>query len=363
MASPTHAARKLRKVVFQARTFMGPYTMRTHRQLGRALRRRLLARPRPPISVVLGITRACQCRCVHCFVDNDPKVPAMDTAQLRGVLDQLARWGVLKVVFFGGEPTLRADLFPLMEHASGLGLRVGLNTNGLLVDRAFAARAAALRISNVQLSLDSPDPARHDALRGHPGSFDRALAALAALRERRIPVMISTYATRQGVRSGDLARLVALARERDATGVTILPTVLAGGFREAEQRRLEPSDLRAIFALADPTFVFLEDTWDEERPAGRRCMCARKDVLYVSPEGEVQACPSIPISFGNVLQDPLERIAAWMWRDPLFSQPNGSCDGCIVNDPTFRSQRLDPMGDALLERRYQGRPVDWLGRS
>ena len=350
-------ARNLRKSVFQARTFMGPFDLGTSRQGARMLRARLGAGPRPPISVVLAVTRACQCRCVHCFVSDDPLDSPMDTATLRGVLDQLARWGVLKVVFFGGEPTLRPDLVSLMEHARSRGLRVGLSTNGLRVDRTFARRLAELRVSNVQLSLDSPDRARHDALRKHSGAFDAALSALAELRRVGVPVMISTYATRQGVRSGELARLVALARAEGASGVTILPTVLAGSFMDARDQVLEPLDVRVIFDLADPEFVFLEDTWDEDRPAGRRCMCARKDVLYIAPEGEVQPCPSIPISFGNVLESPLEAVASWMWQDPLFDQQGGACDGCIVNDPAFRQDRLEPIGGALLERRYQGRPV------
>ena len=62
-----------------------------------------------PISVQLDITYRCNERCVHCYLDHDDH-GEMTTAEIKGVLDQLAEAGVFFLTFSGGEVFLRRDL-------------------------------------------------------------------------------------------------------------------------------------------------------------------------------------------------------------------------------------------------------------
>lgn len=350
----------VRKTAFQVRTFFGPVTRRNSVQMARFGFKRMVRREHVAASVVLSVTRACMCKCVHCFVSDQEIDERLDTDRVIGMIDELAAWGVLKIQFFGGEPTMRPDLFQLMRHATSRGLRIGLSTNGILLDRAYVDELHRIGLSNVQLSLDSADRRAHDALRRYPGCYDLALRAVAELRRVDIPVMISTYATHKNVNNGDLVRLIQLARDIGATGITILPAVLAGAFEGAERAQLTDQDMRTIYALGDPTFVFLEDTYTQDNPVERKCVCAKKEVFYISPEGEVQPCPAIPVSFGNAHEGSIRAAADHMWSDEMFHRTNTSVDGCVINDPWFRDKNLSGLKGAVLQRRYAGMSEDEL---
>src|SRR6187551_3298867 len=124
------------------------------------------ARERRPI-VVWNLTRTCNLKCVHCYTDSAAmKYPdELTTDQCRAVLDDLAAFNVPAVLFSGGEPLVRKDLFELAAHARLLGLHVVLSTNGTLIDRTTAERFVALKFAYIGISLDSATPAVHDDFR------------------------------------------------------------------------------------------------------------------------------------------------------------------------------------------------------
>ena len=78
------------------------------------------ASERRPI-VVWNITRACNLRCVHCYNDSGMgKVcNEVSNAEAKAVLDDLSEFGVPSVLFSGGEPLIRSDLFDLIGYAVG----------------------------------------------------------------------------------------------------------------------------------------------------------------------------------------------------------------------------------------------------
>lgn len=134
------------------------------------------AKSRRPI-VVWNLTRTCNLKCVHCYTSSESvKYPGeLSTDQCKAVLEDLAQFGVPAVLFSGGEPLVRNDLFELAEYARGLGLHVVLSTNGTLIDRAIADRFVQLKFAYIGISLDSAIPAVHDKFRGVEGAFQRTM--------------------------------------------------------------------------------------------------------------------------------------------------------------------------------------------
>mgnify|MGYP000507138596 CR=1 FL=1 len=134
------------------------------------------AKDRRPI-VVWNLTRTCNLKCIHCYTDSEAvKYPdELSTDQCKAVLDDLADFGVPAVLFSGGEPLVRPDLFELAEYARGRNLHVVLSTNGTLIDRATAERFAQLKFAYIGISLDSASPEVHDEFRGAKGAFDRTM--------------------------------------------------------------------------------------------------------------------------------------------------------------------------------------------
>src|SRR6476661_846225 len=134
------------------------------------------ARERRPI-VVWNLTRTCNLKCVHCYTASEArKYPGeIDTAKAKEVLDDLADFKVPAVLFSGGEPLVRPDLFELAAYARSRGLHVVLSTNGTLITKEVAQKLKDLEFAYVGISLDSAIPAVHDEFRGAKGAFERTM--------------------------------------------------------------------------------------------------------------------------------------------------------------------------------------------
>lgn len=134
------------------------------------------AKDRRPI-VVWNLTRTCNLRCIHCYTDSAAKryPNELTTEQCKTVLDDLAEFQVPAVLFSGGEPLVRSDIYDLAAYARDRGLHVVLSTNGTLIDRQVAQRLKDLKFAYVGISLDSAIPQVHDEFRGMKGAFHKTM--------------------------------------------------------------------------------------------------------------------------------------------------------------------------------------------
>jgi radical SAM protein with 4Fe4S-binding SPASM domain len=134
------------------------------------------AKDRRPI-VVWNLTRTCNLKCVHCYTNSEAqKYPdELTTEQCKVVLDDLAAFKVPAVLFSGGEPLVRPDVFELAQYARNLGLHVVLSTNGTLINEDTAKGFVDLGFAYIGISLDSAIPAVHDKFRGMEGAFERTM--------------------------------------------------------------------------------------------------------------------------------------------------------------------------------------------
>jgi radical SAM protein with 4Fe4S-binding SPASM domain len=140
------------------------------------MRKARSAKERRPI-VVWNLTRTCNLKCQHCYTDSENKRYAgeLSTDECKKVLDDLAAFKVPAVLFSGGEPLTRPDIFELAAYARSLGLHVVLSTNGTLIDREAAQRLKDLQFAYVGISLDSAFPEVHDRFRGMEGAFEKTM--------------------------------------------------------------------------------------------------------------------------------------------------------------------------------------------
>ena len=112
----------------------------------------------------------------------EPPSPARSREALLPDLRAARDQGARRVLFSGGEPTLRRDLLLLVRAARRLGLGVGLATNGrtLIYPRLREALLTA-GVDHLRISLHAATAAVHDRMVGVPGAFAQTLAALRAL--------------------------------------------------------------------------------------------------------------------------------------------------------------------------------------
>ena len=129
--------------------------------------------------VVYNCTARCNLRCLHCYSYSETECAGteLSTYQAKKVLSQLTEVNCPVVLFSGGEPLLRSDLFKLLAEAKRLGLRTVLSSNGTLIDPATAGRLADVGVSYVGISIDGTE-AFHDKFRQVPGCFKTAMKGI-----------------------------------------------------------------------------------------------------------------------------------------------------------------------------------------
>ncbi len=145
-------------------------------------------------SIELAITYACQAKCRKCYAAklNDGKRRYLTVEQIRGIIDQAMRLGLIHVNLTGGEPSLRKDLLEVVKACRPDRLVVSMVTNTLALSRERMRELKEAGLNTIQISLDSAERRIHDQSRGVPGCYDKALAAAAWAREFGINLCFST---------------------------------------------------------------------------------------------------------------------------------------------------------------------------
>lgn len=138
------------------------------------------AAERRPVTV-WNVTRTCNLRCIHCYTDSDSRKYSgeLTTEEGKILIRDLANFQIPALLFSGGEPLARHDLFELVEYARSLGIRPTLSTNGTLISEETAQRIKEAGFTYVGISLDGIGEI-NDKFRGVDGAFDRAVRGFKA---------------------------------------------------------------------------------------------------------------------------------------------------------------------------------------
>jgi len=131
--------------------------------------------------VVLNVTAKCNLRCIHCYADvdstSDTLAQELSTGEIKGLIDELAEIKTPVLLFSGGEPLLRKDIFGLASYASKKGVRCSLSTNGTLITEEVADKLKRSGFDYVGVSIDGLEET-NDFFRGKKNAFKQALEGL-----------------------------------------------------------------------------------------------------------------------------------------------------------------------------------------
>ena len=138
------------------------------------------AAERRPVTV-WNVTRTCNLRCIHCYTDSEARKYSgeLTTEEGKALIRDLSAFQIPALLFSGGEPLARPDLFELVAHARSLGLRPTLSTNGTLINDDTAKKIKEAGFTYVGISLDGIGEI-NDRFRGVDGAFDRAVRGFKA---------------------------------------------------------------------------------------------------------------------------------------------------------------------------------------
>ena len=146
---------------------------------------------RLPMNLTFSVTNRCNSRCKTCHIHQN-KSEELGLDEWRQVFQSLGK-APFWTTFSGGEPFLRSDFFELVrslcEHCRPS--VINIPTNGLLSDPIpavvkqitdYCRRAQII----INVSLDGIGE-NHDAIRGVPGNYEKALQTLKDLKRLTAP--------------------------------------------------------------------------------------------------------------------------------------------------------------------------------
>ncbi|HEY1204982.1 MAG: TIGR04053 family radical SAM/SPASM domain-containing protein [Bryobacteraceae bacterium] len=288
-----------------------------------------------PFLVIWEVTRACDLACLHCRASADPSRHPLELSTEEGfrLLDTVREFGDPIMIFTGGDPLKRPDLFPLLEHSVGLGLRttVSPSPTPLLTREAIAGFKQA-GVARISISVDGWDAASHDDFRQVPGSFGRAMLALEEAQRIGLSTQINTTVSRHNWKHLDeIADMV------DRLGCDMWDIFfLVPTGRGASQAELDAAEFEQVFAFlyerskrsraviktteAMHYRRYLMQRHKEEVGAAVRGhpgenplnkmagINSGRGFVFISRTGEIYPSGFLPISSGNVRRDSLVEV-------------------------------------------------------
>ena len=315
-----------------------------------------------PFIAIWEVTQACDLACVHCRASAQPERDAREltTAEGKALIDQIAAMKTPVFVLTGGDPIKRPDLFELIAHAQGVGVRVSLTPSATpLLTREVIVRLKEAGLARLAVSMDGACAATHDAFRGLSGSFAKTLDAVRWAGEVGLPVQINTTFSRRNI--GEIDAIVSLMETLKLTLWSVfflVPTgrgklndlLNADEFEEVFAKIYDLSkkasfDIKTTEAQHYRRFVLQQKV--RERRAGTASAVTEKiadeigrapqglndgkGFVFVSHLGDVFPSGFMPLAAGNIRQQGLETIYR---ESPVFqalrdvSKLEGKCGAC-----------------------------------
>ncbi len=299
-----------------------------------SFRAALLAKTAPqrlPDTVTFELTYGCNLRCVHCFNPTHRAHPhELNTSEVCGILDQLTAFGIMTVVFSGGEPSLRPDVAAILRHARRRGLLMQLLTNATRVTPSFAALLEEIGLEQICVSIYGATAASYERMTGVLGSYAAFREGLAHLASTNAPVVVRMPVTTLNSHEVDACRQLAVDHGfKFQYCLDVTPRVT--GDLAPLQYRLPPEEKIRIDRIMMGTESMLHEEATCAPSSFIDCACG-KTRFAISPYGEMNLCTAFPIPRYSLRDGTVAEGWEVLKRTVDEARPNGryECLSCTV---------------------------------
>ncbi len=320
------------------------------------------------------LTRRCNLSCSHCRASskNAPYAGELNTAEAFGLIDEIVSFSKPVIILTGGEPLLREDIFEIARYGKSKGLTLVMAPNGTLLNDQNIEKIITSGIKRISVSLDAPDAASHDRLRGVPGAFDRAVEGIGRARKAGLEFQINTTVTKRNI--SFILKIVQLAKDLGAKAHHIFLLVPTGRGKDmaseeltaqeyedtlnllAKQKKAPSLEIKVTCA---PHFnrILLQGKLDDISSLRDRGCMAAKGFCFISHIGDLQPCGYLEVKCGNVREQGFKK--AWL-DSPVFNslrdwpKYKGKCGTCGFRAVCggCRARAFAKYGDYLREEPY-----------
>lgn len=280
------------------------------------------------------VTRSCNLACKHCRAEAhlEPYEGELSNAEAKALIDTFPEVGTPIIIFTGGDPMMRPDVYELMRYATDKGLRCVMSPNGTLITPETAVLIREAGVKRCSISIDGPDAASHDDFRGVPGAFDASMRGIRHLKEAGLEFQINTTVTRANL--GSFRQIFDLCERLGAAAwhiFLLVPTgraaklgaevITAGEYEDVlnwfyDFRKTTKMHLKATCA---PHYyrIMRQRAREEGVPvtpenfgldAMTRGCLGGTGFCFISHVGQVQPCGYLELDCGNVRDTPFPEI-------------------------------------------------------
>ncbi len=320
-----------------------------------------------PLMVWLELTRACNLRCPHCFVEGGAaRAGELPTERILALLDEWAEMGVFSVILTGGEPTIHPDFLTIVNHAHALGFVVGIATNAMPVTERMLAHIPR---DDIIISV-SIDQLHGQGQRKQQSDFEYVTRKVLMMQEAGFNTSIMTTTSSSNVQS--LHEIITWAVKHDIS-LRSVPFVAMG------RGQLNKTLLNAVSdAEAAARFWIAEEEWERVRDpklglcagkvfnflltmvyATRRCMSGR-GLAYVNSNGDVYPCSTCSgnkvLLAGSVAWDSFAEVwdGPWDIRAITWDTFANTCQGCPLAERRYFCTGRCPGSSSVINGRLDG---------
>ncbi len=322
---------------------------------------------------VWEVTAKCNLSCEHCHArggETDGRDELTTEEGKRKVIDALAEVSDFKsLIFSGGEPLMREDIFELIGHAKARGFYPIVATNATLITKDVARRLKAAGTLGIAASIDSTKDDVHDSFRKKAGALKLAKEGIANAAAEGMYIQINITASK--INKGELPELLGYADQLRAHVILLYQFIPSGRGEDNLGLELSAQEFRDEIMTAGrlqrdlhPVIapVGLPEYWalhNVQKNAGKQsnvltgCICGN-GMFYIKPNGDVWPCAFVPVSGGNLRSMSPEEI--WGGTD-LFSglrdrdNLKGKCHDCSQREVCggCRARAFARTGDLFAE--------------
>ena len=308
--------------------------------------------------LILFPTGRCNSRCVSCDWWKQSGADDLTIDEMRALAQSLPALGTRVVVFSGGEPLLRPEVFDAADAFLERDIGLHLLTSGVLLER-FADRVAR-RFSRVCVSLDATSDALYEQIRG-VNALGTVARGVARLRREAAGVPVTGRATLHRANFRELPRLIDHARAIGLDAISFLPADVSSRAFGREHApdpgalALDADEIAAFAEIVERTVIayardfasgFVAESPDKLRRLPRYYAAQRAEAAFpavsctapwvsvvVEANGGVRPC-FFHEPVGNIRETPLERIVSdnlRQFRDRLDVGANPVCVRCVCS--------------------------------
>ena len=257
----------------------------------------------------------CNQRCVHCYAAGQTASDEeeLDTESWKKIIDKCRAEKIPQVTFTGGEPTMRDDLFELIDHAKWFVTR--LNTNGIKLTEQYCLGLKKASLDSVQITFYSSDKDIHNSLVGADG-YDRTVAGIENAIAAGMNVSVNTPLC---TLNRDYVKTLEFLHEKGVIYVTCSGLITTGNAELSASSELQLSREEMSGILTESTeycfangmeISFTSPGWVDEELCEKLgittpCCGACLSNMAITPGGNVVPCQSWlsgPV-LGNFLAD------------------------------------------------------------